>query len=325
MAEWVELVGDRTVDHRERRAREHERKAGERRAKLRSDGWGEFSIKQAGKWHQDRAKGQRQRIETVLGCGGTTLRMTCAACGKSHERPQGCRVGLLCVRCRSAIGSEKRAAFMRARRAVLSSAQHRGLLSPLRPKGPYGEKFLTLTAPHVRTDSILGRIERVLAAWRLLLRRLNQHFRANGIRSAEWYRVFEWTPGDDDRGHPHLHVWVFCPFLPLESIRSWWRTALAQADCPAELAVRAIVHIEEITESDGGARELIKYLTKDITDGGQKLDPQLYAQVYKALDGRRSTQSSRGFMSKAKRERQVCECGSDLPPNVQRITNSDGE
>jgi hypothetical protein len=77
--------------------------------------------------------------------------------------------------------------------------------------------------------------------------------------------------------------------------------------------------------ADGAEHELIKYLTKDITANGSKLAPELYAEVYKALDGQRSTQASRGFMGRGVEEKRACECGCAFPKRVRRqATDKDG-
>lgn len=30
-----------------------------------------------------------------------------------------------------------------------------------------------------------------------------------------WHKAFEWTPGEDGLGHPHLHVWMLVPWIPV--------------------------------------------------------------------------------------------------------------
>jgi hypothetical protein len=285
---------------------------------MRRAGWGEESIEQTKHWYVARARGQRRRIETVLECGGSVLRVICRAYGVVHDHATGCRVGILCVSCRGAIGAAKRAEFLRARADVLAEAEARGLLMPSRRGGRYSEKFLTLTAPHVSTDTIASRIERVAVAWSRWLRKLNRYFQDKAIRSVEWLRVLEWTPGKDGLGHPHLHVWLFSPFLDFGLVREWWARSLVEAGCSPDDVRRPIIDLREIEGSDGGARELIKYLTKDITANGDKVAPELYAEVYKAFDGRRITQASRGFMARARREVRQCECGATLPPRVER-------
>jgi hypothetical protein len=208
-----------------------------------------------------------------------------------------------------------RAVFRRARAVAVADVTRRGLLRS-RP-GRWSEKLLTLTAPHFAHHSIAERIGIVVRAWARFLRLLNASWRARHVRSAEWYRVFEWTPGvSDDRGHPHLHIWLLSPYLLPDEIKSWWRQALAEQVRDATV-VRVIVDIREV-HADGAEHELIKYLTKDITANGEKVAPELYAEVYKALDGHRSTQSSRGFTAKAEVEKRVCECGCAFPPRVRK-------
>lgn len=136
------------------------------------------------------------------------------------------------------------------------------------------------------------------------------------MTSAEFFRVLEWTIGSDRLGHPHLHVWLFCSYIEQAELQSWWGQALAEVT-GEPMALRAIV---DIREAKGGfERELIKYLTKDIMADGSKVPPQLYAEVYKALDGHRNTQASRGFMGKGKQVASRCECGTDLPKHVRRV------
>jgi hypothetical protein len=156
----------------------------------------------------------------------------------------------------------------------------------------------------------------VLYAWRRFLRKLNDFWKDSDVRTAEWLRVFEWTPGSDEHGHPHLHLWILSPFLPHDELERWWREALIEETGDSNLK-RVIVHIQEVDEN-GAERELIKYLTKDITANGEKLAPELYAEVYKTLDGARSTQASKGFMGKAKHEARTCECGCAFPKRVRR-------
>jgi hypothetical protein len=238
-----------------------------------------------------------------------------------HEQRSGCRIGLLCVPCRGAIAAAKRRAFVRSREVAVEEAAQRGLFNPQRPRGRWSEKFVTLTIPHLCEQSIGERVQVACEAWKRLLRVLNRFWKERGVTSAEWLRVFEWTPGDDERGHPHFHLWVLSPWLPRDELERWWREAIIEVTGDATIE-RVIVDIREV-HGGGAERELIKYLTKDLTSDGEKLAPELYAAVYRALDGRRSTQASRGFMAKAEREPPRCECGCALPKRVQRKRTTD--
>ncbi len=179
--------------------------------------------------------------------------------------------------------------------------------------------MLTLTAPHVRKHSIGERIGLVRGAWSHFLKHMNAWFREHGDAQefgdlVHWHRTFEWTPGKADRlGHPHIHVWLFCPFLPRELVASWWADALERAGHERADVARVIIDLRVVRgDGEGIANEVIKYLTKDIIAGGAKVAPDIFAEVYKALDGARATQGSRGFIKLAaagRKSRDFCECG----------------
>ncbi|HET7539868.1 MAG TPA: protein rep [Polyangiaceae bacterium] len=310
---WLRRMGELTAAHRAAKAAKFMRGASRRLWADRFAGYSDIYAKASGAWYRSRARGQSERIDRVLECGAETLEITCPGCGQKHGRRTGCRVRLLCVSCRGFDAARTRAVFLRARKVVITVAQSRGLLNGWKR---WSEKFLTLTTPHFPNQSIPERIECVLQAWKRFLRRLNKHWREHGVTSAEVFRVLEWTIGNDRLGHPHLHVWLFCPYIEQAELKSWWGQALAEVT-GEPTALRAIV---DIREAKGGfERELIKYLTKDIMADGSKVPPELYAEVYKALDGHRNTQASRGFMGKGKQVASRCECGTDPPKHVRRV------
>jgi len=315
VSEWHVQIAEATETHRECRARKFEGTAVARRNAVRFQGLGEESAKHASKWFDSRAKGQRERIERVEACSIDTLAIRCQECGLEHERPARCGCRLLCVRCRGAKAQQTRVRFVRAREAVLADAAARGLLRAIRRGGAWSEKLLTLTTPRLPGDTIPGRITRVLDAWKGFVRPLQAWQREHQVPSLEFFRVLEWTCGDDGCGHPHLHVWLFSPFLDRDVVVEWWRNALQHAagtviDTQPIVDIRkADFHVEQ---------ELIKYLTKDIDEHGHKIAPELYAQVYCALDCRRSLQASRGFMQMADISQQRCKCGSTLRRLVVR-------
>jgi hypothetical protein len=314
---WLEQVGLLTATHRAAKAERFARMARRRLFQRRLEGYSDTYAREDGRWYRARERGQHERPQRVAACGTESLLTACVGCGQVHECRSGCRVGLLCVPCRGALAAAKRSTFARARRVSIADAARRGLLNPSRRGGRWSEKFLTLTAPHWRSDSIPERIGHVVRAWVRFLRKLNDFWKQRDVRSAEWLRVFEWTPGDDERGHPHLHIWILSPFLPRDELERWWREALAEQTGCASVE-RVIIDIREVHD-EGAERELIKYLTKDITANGEKLAPELYAQVYKALDGLRTTQASRGFMGRAAQEERRCDCGCALPKRVRRV------
>lgn len=316
MIVWLVRVGVATQTHREQRARKFDCTAKRRRGGARLRGSAGPIVDDAGRWHESRARGQRERIERVEKCSTDVLVIICQACGREHERASRCGCRLLCIRCRGAKARELRIRFLLARRSLIEEAAQRGLLRAIRRGGRWSEKLLTLTAPHLESDSLEHRIERMFKAWRVFLRAFNQWLRRCDLRSVEWLRVFEWTPGDDAVGHPHFHIWIFSPYLDRELIVNWWTAALAEQGCFADSGL--VVDIRAANDPESIAYELIKYLTKDIDSNGDKLSPELYARVYCALDGHRSLQASRGLMRRADSQPHACDCGATLPRLVRK-------
>jgi hypothetical protein len=221
---------------------------------------------------------------------------------------------MLCVRCRGATAAELRGRFLAARGEVIRRAEERGLFRKFLKGGAWGERFITFTVPHAAA-TVAGRIELAFAAWTPFLKLLNAHFRSIGVRSVEWLRGLEWTPGIDGFGHPHFHVWMFSQFIAQALLRELWRKALASVGC---VVAEPIVYIEAVTDGDSAARELIKYMLKDISANGDKIPPAIFAVVFEALAGRRMRQASKGLMSLAKDAKPCCECGAVLPRRVRR-------
>ena len=153
-----------TKNHRKRLANAFRAKARRRRAQSRNDGYTEGRVAEDCKWYEDRAKAQDTRIARVLECGASVLEFACPECGLLHERAQGCGADLYCPSCRKATAGEKRCRFLAARDAVIAEARKLGLLLPHRRGGPYGDKFLTLTIPHLPQDTVGTRIQRLQLA-----------------------------------------------------------------------------------------------------------------------------------------------------------------
>lgn len=316
---WLDGLGQATCEHRQAKAHRHREKAKRVRARARNSGACEAEVTQRAKWYTSRARGQEERIVRVKECGSETLVISCQVCEAKHERVQGCRARHYCVRCRAAFAGELRARFLVARADVVREAEVKGLLREVRRGGPYGDKFLTLTCPHDNSDTIVVRIERILSAWARFLRLLNDYLRELRIRHVEWLRVLEWTPGKDLLGHPHLHVWLFAPYLSQERLREWWRSALLVAGGSLGDGVNPIVDIRAVKDPSSGAAELVKYMTKDIDQNGEKIPPELYAQVVIALDAHRQAQASKGFMKRATAKKHAChQCNSPLPKRVRK-------
>jgi hypothetical protein len=70
-----------------------------------------------------------------------------------------------------------------------------------------------------------------------------------------------------------------------------------------------IVDIRAVDNGEDAARELVKYMTKDLDATGSKIAPRVFAEIYKELDGARTTHGSRGFLKRGSRKA-ACECGA---------------
>lgn len=204
----------------------------------------------------------------------------------------------------------------------LAEAKARGLLLPQRRGGRYGERLVTLTIPHHEGDSVRGRIELVLAAWKSFLKSLNAWARDKGV-ALEFVRVLEWTLGSDELGHPHLHIWIFSPFLPQSALSTWWRAALERAGLRLFGEHEKLLEVDVRAANDGDAlaQELIKYLCKDIGSDGRYVDPIIFAEVYAALDGRRAIQGSKGFLGGGDGPTPCTECGATHALRVRVVPN----
>jgi hypothetical protein len=136
-----------------------------------------------------------------------------------------------------------------------------------------------------------------------------------------WVR--EWTPGSDGLGHPHLHVWIFAPYIEQRLIQRLWARALA--DC-LERDTQALGDQTVVLAADGSVfvpvvdvrvvhsnaeHEIVKYLTKEweIDDQGvRRARPEVFALVYAETDGQRQRQGSAGFASWAVKKISICPC-----------------
>lgn len=244
-ADFVLSLEVPTRKHRKRIADAYRTKARRRRARTRNSGYSERRVAEDCKWYEDRAKAQDERIARVLECGASVLEFACPACGAN----------LYCRPCLGTAAAEKRRKFLAARDAVVVEAQELGLLSPRRRGDPYGDKFLTLTIPHLADDTVGTRIRRLQLAWPPFLKLLNAYLRERVIRRVEWFRVIEWTIGTADQlGNPHLHLWVFAPYLDRELLVDLWREALLRAGCPPEACRRPVLDIRAMRDARSGAR-----------------------------------------------------------------------
>jgi hypothetical protein len=188
----------------------------------------------AARWHEGRARGQRERFMSLAHCGVGRVRITCRKCGKSHETPQHCGVNRLCAGCQARRTQRRRARFLRARQELIRTK---------RPQH-WTEKHITITIPHrtIGTDAetVRDRVETLFRVWRRWTLSLQAHIRRTvperHRRQVSWYRVFEWTPGADMLGHPHAHAWFLGPWIPIEDWARGPRGRAIQLAEPASMA-----------------------------------------------------------------------------------------
>lgn len=175
-----------------------------------------------------------------------------------------------------------------------------------------------------KLGTVKARVELLWRAWPLFRRRLVEHLelRNEHERSCS-HRAFEWTPGSDSLGHPHFHVWLWCPFLDRVLISRMWTEAILDvgSTVPRTNDGLARVQIQVFRDFNGAAmEELLKGGKREAltlsrlyhgqgprsafeyADGWTLADvfasaaaPATIAELYEALEGKRLTQGSRGF------------------------------
>lgn len=294
-----------------------------------AEGYGvsEREADRAAAWYVSRAKGQEQRTEMVLACGknGKTRVTHCQSCNSNTRAPDVCGVWLACESCRGRLVKQRRQKIGASLEEWRFRARRAGLLNEKRRGGRWALRMMTLTLPHDApgvVQTVVGRVEQFRKAWKHFRKLLAVHLRhrVRETRGDEallhWYAAFEWTAGADRIGHPHAHVAMASPYVVKATIEDFWRWSLEHAGI-GELQMwgrrmRPIYDgpiVCDIAEAYGPdpAAELCKYIIKAIDTGG-RLDPELYAQAYEALDGKRSYSGSPGFLSLAMWAPE-CSCG----------------
>lgn len=308
--DWLRGVGEETAEHRRGRAKALEQRSRALAAQLLERGEPAPVIRRKTRWFDQRATSQSSKIDRAIDCGTGEVEMVCLNCSTQHVQERRCNLSTLCLRCRGVVAFKKQLRFLESRKIVLANAVEGGLLRVNRRGGRWSEKLLTLTAPHVKGDSVGGRIGRICTAWTHFRRKLTRHWKELGAsHSAHFYRSLEWTPGGDRAGHPHIHCWLFCPYLERDQLQRWWSESLVLAGLPPRnLDGGVVVDVREVYNGEKTAAELIKYLLKDIDAQGKNITPEEFAQVYIAFDERRLTQSSSGFIGLSE-SKLSCACG----------------
>jgi hypothetical protein len=148
------------------------------------------------------------------------------------------------------------------------------------------ERFITLTIRQDGRRDPQDQLDEMNRAFRLLWKRIRRRF---GARAVGYVKVVELT----QKGTPHFHVAVTCPFISQRWLSSQWR----------ELTASSVVDIRRIKSERGLARYLSKYLTK----GSE------------TVARRRKFSASRGFLPPAPKQ----EISRDEVPPSWRFTAGD--
>lgn len=310
------------------------------------------------RWHMGRAHGQEERFERIRDCGKVLMPCQCRACGEeSHTVPQRCACHRACLPCRQQRAARDRARFEAGRQAALER------LRPLMTRGVGGNQFrevmLTLTVPH--GASVSADIVALYGAWDRFRARMRYYLRARlrlprrTMRSLAFVRVTE-VGTQNEGGHVHFHVWSILPFLPHEMLRRWWGEALRDVpwvpvryvdqllvDADTPRARRNIMRaaaprhdarrcrgvipwpVVDVRQAHDVAGELVKYLVKDLVDGGELVDPVEFGAWYCALEGRRLITASTRFWREVEAACQRCGTVGELRVEVPARVFSGGE
>lgn len=322
------MVEARTVDYREDKAKALEAEGRRRVKRALHAGHPPSQAALAGRWHKGRANGQRYRFQNAVDCGHgwKELEVTCQACGNVEGVPLTCGASLVCISCRGRLQAKRRWQVGNGQRIVMHRAHRAGLDRSNRKGGRWTDKFITLTIPHLREHEIGDRIDLAHRAWTRWLKAFNAWLRKAAPRGPScshkspcggcenclvtWYGSHEWTVGKDERGHPHVQLWFFGPFIDCD-VEEMWRRALVKVGLDASMSSwegDVIVRVQKARDVKGGVYELIKYVVKDIVADGEFVRPELYAELFENLDGRRLRRGSKGFIQLCE-EPAPCDCG----------------
>lgn len=269
-------------------------------------------------WHLSRADGLRRPLRLTTGqCGsrGQALGCGCPSGSGSGRKVvrRGCHRRLYCEIC----GDEyRRATYQRVRRSVLwwmerlqgEFAARGGKAAGRRQPRTY---LVTLTIPHLAHHSVEDRARALDVAWRYVSRG-----RVDGHWTRPCLAVWEWTPGSDGRGHPHLHVVVPSHYLDYPLVWGEWGDACEVAGLP-----RGRVHISPPPRQSGrdaAARQAAAYVSKYVSSTEKmRMTAEQWAQLGALMSGRRTLRASVGSRSRGlpgfwqAYERPRCQCCGD--------------
>ncbi|MDB4985917.1 MAG: hypothetical protein JWN04_1095 [Myxococcaceae bacterium] len=338
---WLAEVGVLTRPFRAQRAMRHRG-----RARYMSD----CRRYSGADYHLVRAEGQMQRMANVAACGEREVVFSCGDCGHQLRKAVArCGHIRLCNVCRGTRARRYRLKIRAARRRMLDDAAR--LMQVRKHGSAWNERFMTLTIPH--SGDVVRDLKTLPLAWKLFRRWLWLFFAGEHrldkdlLKLIAFARVTEVTGGQNNDGHAHYHVWLYCPYLPHEIARHLWGKALrrfgyavpmravdaviAEARNPfaAGQLRRALVTragpkgrplaetewpVLDLKQAYGDVEaELVKYLVKDVVvecGTAGMIAPELYAFIYEGLEGLRTIATSRKFFQENVKDCFCDECGS---------------
>lgn len=252
-------------------------------------------------WWQSRADAlDAPWSDRAAGCGTVrTLTLTCGACGEVRERPVPCGLRHWCSSCADARRRREYARLLPALDARTKEARADWFRGGRR-KGAPQLRLLTLT---VRTQDTLHATRLAIAqAWPRFRRWLWDELGAAPAYAATW----EVTDGPSG-AHPHLHVCVVLPFVPIRPMAAAWAHATRGAAEAQGLDLRTV-----------GTREAARYVAAYVTASGLDTDlsSETAAEWVRATHGRRLVTTSRAFWL-PREPGPRCSCGSCEAPRVQ--------
>lgn len=290
-------------------------------------------------WHYERAMARRRRRQRLELCGsGEYVITSICALGHEHHHDMGCGDYRLCIACRGRQVANYR------RDVRLYAEELRARAEELHLGTALQDRLLTLTAPDYGTTEERLRIR--VKAWRLFSRRLarrwtNEAERLAAIRRLKtpadvreamgFLRVLEVTPGKDEQGHFHHHVWMHGPWLAQDDAHDMWRESVLHVVSrrfPHLLSEYDTEHRwqVDIRAADPATfdQELIKYLLKDWSEDkqGRRIAPAAFGRMLRALEGVRMRQGAAGWKAIADERREVplCrDCGTIAVAELRKV------
>lgn len=245
------------------------------------------------RWHLARARGlETPREERVSTCGRSRVVLRCG-CDQLTAVPQRCQTRVVCEVCQRAHARRQASRVEQSVSAHLAEAVDRWARSGGRGPRP-GVYLVTLTLPHGEgAEAALDR------SWRAMRRYAGRmHW------SASCATVLEWTPGRDDRGHPHLHVVVVAQWVDYRHVHQTWGDAVESTGWPRP-GGRG-VHVA-VRRGSAAAAAAARYVAKYLSLSEVALTAVQWARLAAYYVGRRSVRVTKGWWRWAPRPCSTCE------------------